>query len=497
MRMSDASLPTMRFLPHGSFRVRALLAMLRSHWFIRLRWMITFGAVAVLWLERLRYPRVERHWAIPAAIGSLAVANLAWTMLARGLSAGWGDGRVVPKKVIRRAATFVNAQMTVDLLILSIILRYSGGVENPMVIFYFFHMVISVLLLRPFNAFLQGCWALLLYSSMAIGECAGWLTPHYPLHTSTVDLLLYRDWFFVLASIVVLSLGISGVMFLTLDISRRLDDQETELKDTNQALLRSQIAIRDLQERRARFMQTAAHQLKSPLAGIETLAGLIRDRIVGADQVDDVLQRINGRCRQAIEQVSELLTLARVQGAAPERHRASAADVRHTIEAVAERYRDQAKAKNIKFQTATAGGEHVLVAVDPRDLDNCIGNLVDNAIKYTSAGGTVWLRAVCVENTMSITVKDTGMGIAEEKADDLFDPFRRGNLALASDIPGSGLGLAIVREVVGQAHGRIEVKTAVGQGSEFTLFLPLKQAKTAPQPTPRDARAAFPRPPER
>ncbi len=78
----------MRFLPHGSFRIRTLLAMLRDHWFIRLRWMITFGAVAVLLLERLRYPHLQRHLAIPLAIGSLAVANLVWTIPARDLLAG-------------------------------------------------------------------------------------------------------------------------------------------------------------------------------------------------------------------------------------------------------------------------------------------------------------------------------------------------------------------------------------------------------------------------
>jgi len=64
------------------------------------------------------------------------------------------------------------------------------------------------------------------------------------------------------------------------------------------------------------------------------------------------------------------------------------------------------------------------------------------------------------------------MGIVEESTDELFEPYRRGNLALAADIPGSGLGLAIVREVAEQAGGRIEVRSTVGQGSEFTLSFP-------------------------
>ena len=93
-------------------------------------------------------------------------------------------------------------------------------------------------------------------------------------------------------------------------------------------------------------------------------------------------------------------------------------------------------------------------------------------VMYTPEGGSVRIAVASDDRSVSISVKDTGMGIAEDSEDDLFDPFRRGNLALAANIPGSGLGLAIVREVVEQANGRIKVRSAIKEGSEFILSFP-------------------------
>jgi len=415
--------------------------------------------------------------------------NVIWTLVSRDLVSGEHNVGDVPRSVVRRAMVFANAQITVDLLMLTVILRYSGGIENPMAVFYFFHMTIAALLLTPLNALLQGGWALVLYSGLAIGECLGVFEPHYAFLVSTTGSLLYTDWGYVVAGIFVLAAGISGVLFFTLQISRRLDEQEGELRGANEGLRRSQVAIEDLQARRSRFMQTAAHQLKSPLAGIETLAGLIRDKVVPADKSDDILARIMARCEDAIAQVAELLTLARVQEATGARHHTASTEVNEVVRKVTGVFDDQARSQKIALQVEVFGSEGVRASVDERDLEDCVMNLVDNALKYTSEGGSVWVTTGAAPGSVSICIKDTGMGIAEESVDDLFDPFRRGNLALAANIPGSGLGLAIVREVVEQANGRIEVRSAVGEGSEFTLSFP-RLGATARPPAVRATRTA-------
>lgn len=483
---SNASPP---LLPYGSFRIRVLLAMVRHHWFIRLRWIMAFATVGLLLVERYQTPGFYRPAAVGLCIGALAVVNVVWTILSRDLIAGKYSGVDVPRTVVRRAMMFANAQMTVDLLILTVILRYSGGIENPMAVFYLFHMLISALLLSPLNALLQGCWALFLYGGLAVGECVGAIRPHYPFLASTANSTLFTDWGFVVAGISVLAAGIFGTLFFTRQISKRLDEQEGELLEANQALRRSQVTIQDLQARRSRFMQTAAHQLKSPLTGIETLAGLIRDRVVPPKQSDEILARIVARCRQAVFQVAELLTLARVQESAPARHRAAGTEVNRVITKVVDALADQAEAKKIRLQIRTAGSDGVRASVDERDLEDSLMNVLDNAIKYTSDGGSVWVKATPTPESVSISVKDTGMGIAEDSVDDLFDPFRRGNLALAANIPGSGLGLAIVLEIVEQANGRIEVRSTVGKGSEFILTFP-RTAAAVPAPPMRGTRTA-------
>jgi len=472
------------FLPYGSFRIRVLLALIQQRWFIRLRWIFAFATLFLLLAERYYAPSFFRPLAVHLCLGALAVMNIVWTVISRDLMAGVYNKGDVPRPVIRRAVVFANAQMTVDLLILTLILRYSGGIENPMAVFYLFHVIIAALLLTPLNALLQGCWAFVLFSGLSVGECLGVFQPHHPFLDSTASSTLYTDWGYVFAGIFVLAAAIFGVLFFTLQISRRLDEQEAELHVANEGLRHSQVAIEDLQARRSRFMQTAAHQLKSPLAGIETLAGLIRDKVVPPDRSADVVARIMARCKEAVAQVTELLTLARVQESTAARHQTASTEVNRAIMKVADAFADQARSKSIDLQVDVSATEGIRASVDGRDLEDCLMNLVDNALKYTSEGGSVWVTTTTHSESISISVKDTGMGIAEESVDDLFDPFRRGNLALAANIPGSGLGLAIVLEVVEQANGRIEVRSAVGEGSDFTLIFP-RPGAIAPSPAVR------------
>jgi len=481
-----------------TFRAKALLAVVHDRWFIRLRWIILFATFALLVFEHLQSPGFRRPPQLFVCLLALAAINIAWTILGRRLireitstnnphplkasSASAHTGATVgqtPREswtidAVEQVAMFVNAQMAIDLLFLTIILRYSGGIENPMAVFYLFHMLLAALLLKPVNAFLQGIGALFLYAMLLLGECEPfkWIEPHYPFLVSMSETLLHEDQTYVIVSITVLAAGIFGILFFTRQISARLDEQEQELEQTIEDLQRSQIAIQDLQTRRSRFMLTAAHQLKSPVAGIEMLANLIRDSVVGPEGIPGVVDRIIQRCRGAIGQVGELLTLARIEDAAPARHQSSLTDVIDIIRRIINKFTDQIKAKDIELTVSTSDVMRPNICVEERDLEDCIGNLVENAIKYTPKGGKIWVTATCNAQTTSISVKDTGMGIAEVSEDSLFDPFRRGKLALAASIPGTGLGLAIVREVVEQANGRVEVQSTVGKGSEFVVSFP-------------------------
>jgi len=480
----------------------ALVPMLRLHWFIRLRWIFLASAVAALALERFVLPGAQRPPALAGLLSALAAVNLAWLAVSHWLFRYGAENPASLRAQLERMVIFANAQVAVDLLLLTGILRYTGGAENPLAIFYLFHMSIVSLVLKRRHAVLQGVWALLLYATLIIGEWRGWLTPHYdflPSHPIGV----YDQPQYVVAMLIVVASGIFGTLYFTLHVSGEFQKQERQLQRANAALRQSQRAIQDLQRRRSRFMQTAAHQLKSPLAAIQTMTELVRSNIVPPEAIPGTCEKVIRRCQEGIAQVSELLTLARVQEADPARHRRSEADVREVIHELYSRFRPLAESKRIEFACNVPDQGNLTVCVDTRDLRDCIGNLIDNAIKYTPTGGRVSV-SVIPEWTdgqlhgMLINVTDTGIGLdgslvrppdGESGQEPIFDAFRRGANVIAAGIPGTGLGLSIVREVVEQAGGRIIVSSCLGKGSSFTVSFPSPGA-VAGQPQVRNTRVS-------
>ncbi|MBI4717997.1 MAG: HAMP domain-containing histidine kinase [Planctomycetes bacterium] len=523
-----AMLADVPLFSHARHRTGALMSLIQVHWFIRLRWAFVGAAFAVLALERFITPDVERPRRLLFAILLLAAVNTLWMVLQRFLILEFHRPEIDEARAIRSALVFANAQVAVDLFLLTAILRYTGGVENPMAVFYLFHMGIGALLLKSWHALLQGAWAMLLYGLLVAGECAGWVTPHWAFLPQFPSPNLFARGEHVGATLAVMTCGVFATLYFMLHITRRLDERERQLREAYDALHRSEAAIHDLQLRRSRFMQTAAHQLKGPLASIETFVGLLADGVVPEGVVRKTYERMRQRCRDGAQQVSELLTLARVQEADPRRHRQARVDVAEVAREVCRRYAPLAESKHLRLtcHAAEAEPDALVALVEPGDLNDCISNLVENAIKYTQQGSvTVFVcrgtermfgdagagtappagerRAVQppdvgASDTVCVTVSDTGMGMEDEAlagAEDVagkgsvFDAFRRGNNALAAGIPGTGLGLAIVREVVEQAGGRVWVRSRLGEGSSFTVAIP---AHGPPRrgPAARDTRAS-------
>jgi len=465
----------------------SLLDLRRLNWLIRLRWIFIGAFMAVLEIERWLRPQLDRPRQIEIVLVGLMLVNLLWWGLQRRLDA---TGRTARAALRRGALALAHAQIAVDLLVLTLLIRFTGGVESPLAIFYVFHMVLGSLLLPAGHALAEGAWAMALYGAVLLGELGGGLTPHYPLLPEWSGAAAHQQPSQVGFAFAAVACGVLGTLYLTGTVAALLLRREGELRASNAALQQSQRAIRDLQARRSRFMQTAAHRLKSPLATIRTLAGLVCDDVVHGPEARATCGRITRCCDEGIEHVGELLTLARVQEVDPRHYRASLAHVGDVVRGQFTRYQAMACGRAIDLTLSLPAGVDLHAAIDPRDLGDCVGNLIDNAIKYTADGGKV---AVSVERVRErvdsaecdwvlIKVDDTGMGFdpdALAQCDgnigaeaSVFDAYRRGNNALAAGIPGSGLGLAIVRVVMEQAGGRIHVRSAPGSGTQFSLKLP-------------------------
>ena len=139
------------------------------------------------------------------------------------------------------------------------------------------------------------------------------------------------------------------------------------------------------------------------------------------------------------------------------------ADVADVIERLATR-------KQITLHVAIQ--PDLIVTGDALRLRQAVLNIVENAVKYTPAGGTVHITLLAEFNDVILRVSDTGIGIPESKLPFIFDRFYRVDQARSQDVSGTGLGLSIVRWIVDEHHGRIQVESTEGKGTTFSMVLP-------------------------
>jgi signal transduction histidine kinase len=242
-----------------------------------------------------------------------------------------------------------------------------------------------------------------------------------------------------------------------------------------------QTRLTELDRLKSDFVSGVSHELRTPLTTIKTLTRLLlRDGLTESER-REYLETVATECDREIDLVLNLLDLSRVEAGALNLNPAPT-DVIDAVRACLV----------IEHHAAAARG-HSLVAEVPPDtppvladraaLRRVLCGLVENAIKYTPEGGRIVVAASNADRVVALSIRDTGLGIASEDVPHIFDKFYRGRAiqsapAVAStgecigQAPGIGLGLYLARILVEQLGGHIEVDTAPGLGSTFTVFLP-------------------------
>ena len=230
--------------------------------------------------------------------------------------------------------------------------------------------------------------------------------------------------------------------------------------------------LRRLEQVQRDFVANVSHELKTPItsmhASVETLlSGAIEDP-AKARQFLAILARQTARLDAITE---DLLSLARVEATVEEsRLQTESLALDGLLSEVAQGYQARAAKKDVEL--AVAYLPDLVVEANRSLLGQAIGNLLDNAIRYSEPGGRVEIEAHAAESEVSVLVRDYGAGIAREHLPRLFERFYRVDRARSRQEGGTGLGLAIVKRVARAHGGRVSVDSAPSEGSTFRIHLP-------------------------
>ncbi|HOU14563.1 MAG TPA: HAMP domain-containing sensor histidine kinase [Anaerolineae bacterium] len=261
---------------------------------------------------------------------------------------------------------------------------------------------------------------------------------------------------------------------LNIQLERRVQERTIALASANQELIMANERLEELDKLKSRFLSIVSHELRTPLSAIQGFAEMLQNEVYGAlsPKQHNALNRIIANDERLLNLVNDLLDQARIEAGqlslvnAPFPLQGLISDMESTMRVLVE-------AKKLYLRIHVADAVPTTLYGDQKRLQQILVNLVNNALKFTQQGGVDIHFYRPDEAHWAIDVVDTGPGIPKEAQGFIFDPFRQIDSSSTREHKGFGLGLAIVKQLTTLMGGTVTVISEVGQGSTFTVILPL------------------------
>ncbi|HEY77804.1 MAG TPA: HAMP domain-containing histidine kinase [Dehalococcoidia bacterium] len=406
----------------------------------------------------------------------IALYNLALLLQARRIEAR-GAGSLV-----RTIRFYGSIHIVLDLVTLTVLLHFTGGIENPFIFYFVLHIIGASIALSRKEVYLLASTALFMVSLLVGLEYAGVL-PHVNL-VGFAPPLLYQQVSHILAVLVVLATALYISTYMATSVAMELRRRQQEVIELRERLLhertgqleKASIEIAKLEEEKQRFLHflgIAAHDLKAPLTAIQGFLWIMLGGYSGelSDKQKNMLERSSRRITELLNLISDLLDIPRIETGQTMQD-IKEISLREVVRRSLDDLRNTAKEKGIKLKVEIPQNLPRIQGSSPR-LQQVITNLVSNAISYTPEG-TVTIRITEKAKELQVEVIDTGIGIPPDELPQVFDDFFRASNVEAR---GTGLGLSISRRIVEAHGGRIWVESPYpenNRGSKFTCTLPKK-----------------------
>ena len=259
--------------------------------------------------------------------------------------------------------------------------------------------------------------------------------------------------------------------------------------DTQELNAKLQVAVEKAESAnraKSTFLSNMSHDIRTPMNAIIGFTTLALSNIDDTDRVKDYLGKTLASSNHLLSLINDVLDMSRIESGKIhlEEVEVNLSDVLHDLKTIVS---GQIYAKQLKLYMDAMDVTDEDVYCDKTRLNQILLNLLSNAIKFTPAGGTVSVRVRQLAGKVrgcgqyEFRIKDNGIGMSQEFAQKIFEPFERERTSTVSGIQGTGLGMAITKNIVDMMGGTIEVQTAQGKGTEFTVCVPMR-AQTEQRP---------------
>ena len=324
---------------------------------------------------------------------------------------------------------------------------------------------------------------------------ANMLTSSLAMHKSSARKVTLSDFikdnFFKV--MLISSIAVAVVLLTILMLLQKARKAEAAARkaasDTQELNAKLQVAVEKAESAnraKSTFLSNMSHDIRTPMNAIIGFTTLAISNIDDKDRVKDYLTKTLASSNHLLSLINDVLDMSRIESGKIhlEEVEVNLSDVLHDLKTIVS---GQIYAKQLELYMDAMDVTDEDVYCDKTRLNQILLNLLSNAIKFTPAGGTVSVRVRQLAGKVhgcgqyEFRIKDNGIGMSQEFAQKIFEPFERERTSTVSGIQGTGLGMAITKNIVDMMGGTIEVQTAQGKGTEFTVCVPMR-AQTEQRP---------------
>ena len=223
---------------------------------------------------------------------------------------------------------------------------------------------------------------------------------------------------------------------------------------------------KEVDRMKSEFLSTAAHELRTPLSSVYGFSELLLSVDYDSETRRELTETIHQQSARLTQLIDELLDLARIEARAGKDFFIKERDMKGFLTQLKDSYMPPVPNRELQIRLPDAIPS---VGFDENKLTQAVSNILNNAFKYSPEGGAVELSAILDDSRVGIQVRDQGLGMSQTSVEHIFDRFYRADPSC--NIPGSGLGMAVVKEIMDVHGGEIEIHSAMGEGTQVTLWL--------------------------